>query len=221
LRRRETSLMAQVVSYCKGPDDGSSHPAKLPPWAVEPRILLHLAFRMANDQKLRSRAIPITRKELFERFASLGIAHRTVDHAAVHTVAESSTIEQELPGAHTKNLFLKDDRGSNVLVIAKTTTRVDLKALARKLGFGRFSFGKPELLFERLGVTPGSVTAFAVMNDEQGLVDVVFDEELMAYDSINCHPLENTATTNIARDDLLRFIRATGHEPKIILLSTV
>ena len=93
------------------------------------------------------------------------------------------------------------------------------KRLSKRLGAGRFSFGKPELLMEALGVTPGSVTAFAVVNDAARRVKVVFDQALMADDRVNCHPLENTATTNIARDDLLRFIRTTGHEPRVMVLT--
>jgi Ala-tRNA(Pro) deacylase len=162
--------------------------------------------------------MPATRQDLFARLAELGIATQTVEHEAVFTVAESSRLERELSGAHTKNLFLKDEDGDLFLVVAQTTTRVDLKALARFLGAGRFSFGKPELLMEALGVSPGSVTAFAVINDAAHRVRVVIDAELMRHDSINCHPLENTATTNIARDDLLRFIRSCGHEPRIAVL---
>lgn len=147
------------------------------------------------------------------------IATRTVEHAPAHTVADSTGIDADLPGAHTKNLFLKDEEGTLVLVVAKSTTKVDLKVVAKKLGCGRFSFGKPELLAQSLGVQPGSVTAFSVVNDDKRRVRVVIDQELMAHDRWNCHPLENTATTNIARDDLLRFIRATGHEPKFLLLT--
>ncbi|MEQ1653771.1 MAG: prolyl-tRNA synthetase associated domain-containing protein [Hyphomicrobium sp.] len=163
--------------------------------------------------------MPLTRQDLFERLSAMNIATTTVEHGAVFTVAESSVIEETLHGAHTKNLFLKDDKGALVLIVAKTTTEVDLKATAKKLGAGRFSFGKPELLMTVLGVTPGSVTAFAIASDADQRVQLVLDAELMTHDSLNCHPLENTATTNIARDDLLRFIRATGHEPKIITLT--
>ena len=163
--------------------------------------------------------MPLTRNALFERLTELEIATRTIEHEAVYTVAASSEIESSLPGAHTKNLFLKDDKGSLVLVVAKTSTMIDLKALAKALGAGRFSFGKPELLFEVLGVTPGSVTAFAIANDTSLSVELVLDNALMAHTSLNCHPLENTATTNIARDDLLRFIRSTGHEPRIMALT--
>ena len=163
--------------------------------------------------------MPFTREQLFSALAGLGIETKTIDHPAVFTVAESDSVDIPLPGAHTKNLFLKDDKGALFLVVANSETRVDLKALSKKLGAGRFSFGKPELLMETLGVTPGSVTAFAVVNDTSNRVKIIVDDALMADGSINCHPLENTATTNIARDDLLRFIRETGHEPRVMVLS--
>ncbi|MBL8566974.1 MAG: prolyl-tRNA synthetase associated domain-containing protein [Hyphomicrobiaceae bacterium] len=161
---------------------------------------------------------PANRDQLMLRLSDLGIATRTTEHAAVFTVGESEELERTLPGGHTKNLFLKDSRGALFLVIAESRTPVDLKALARRIGAGRFSFGKPELLMQHLGVTPGSVTAFAVMNDVEARVSVVIDDRLMRHETINCHPLTNTATTNIARVDLLRFIRATGHEPRTVVL---
>jgi Ala-tRNA(Pro) deacylase len=162
--------------------------------------------------------MPATRQDLFRRLAELQIATNTVEHEPLFTVAESSKLERELPGAHTKNLFFKDEGGELFLVVAASTTPVDLKALARTLRAGRFSFGKPELLIQALGVPPGSVTAFAVINDPDRRVRLVIDAELMQHETINCHPLENTATTNIARDDLLRFLRACGHEPRIATL---
>lgn len=162
--------------------------------------------------------MPATRQDLFRRLDELGIVTRTVEHEPVFTVAESEKLERELPGAHTKNLFLKDEGGGLFLVVAMSHTRVDLKALARTLPCGRLSFGKPELLMQALGVPPGSVTAFAIMNDADQRVRVVIDAELMRHDSINCHPLENTGTTSIGRDDLLRFIRSSGHEPTIAAL---
>ncbi len=163
--------------------------------------------------------IAINRVALLDRLQTMGVTTTTIEHPAVHTVAESSTIEIPLPGAHTKNLFLKDEDGTLLLIIAKSSTKVDLKHVMRKLGTGRLSFGKPELLLEVLGVTPGSVTAFAVINDQKRRVRVIMDQELMAHESVNCHPLENTATTNIALADLLRFIRETGHEPQTLGLA--
>jgi Ala-tRNA(Pro) deacylase len=162
--------------------------------------------------------MPATAQDLFCRLDALGIAYRTLEHEAVFTVAESAKIERALPGGHTKNLFLKGKRDELYLVVAEGRSQVDLKSLHKKLGCARLSFAGAELLMEVLGVTPGSVTVFALINDIDARVKVVVDRALMTYDSINGHPLVNTATTNIARDDLLRFIRATGHEPQVLAL---
>jgi Ala-tRNA(Pro) deacylase len=106
-----------------------------------------------------------------------------------------------------------------VLVIAKEDTKVDLKALAKQLGFGRFSFGKPELLMEVLGIEPGSVTAFALINGTSSqLAAVVVDEALLGFAEVNAHPLVNSATTRVATDDLIRFMKACGHTPRILPL---
>lgn len=159
--------------------------------------------------------MPITRHDLMQRLAELNIATTTIEHPAVFTVEESARLHREIAGAHTKNLFFKDAKDKLWLVIAGSHTVIDLKELPKLIGAARLSFGKPDLLMSVLGVMPGSVTAFAVANDTDGRVSVVIDELLMQHATINCHPLINTATTNIARDDLLRFIRATGHEPQI------
>jgi Ala-tRNA(Pro) deacylase len=159
------------------------------------------------------------RTKLFARLEELGIAATTVEHAPVFTVEESQDLRGILPGAHTKNLFLKDKDGRMALVVAKEDTRVDLKALAKRLGFGRFSFGKPDLLMEVLGIEPGSVTAFALINESSSKVAaVVVDEALMGFDEVNCHPLVNSATTRIATTDLIRFMEACGHVPRILPL---
>lgn len=165
-----------------------------------------------------STAIPKTRDDLMARLAELSIPATTVDHEAVFTVAESERLHRELPGGHTKNLFLKDAKDKFWLVIAESQTPVDLKALPKAIGSARLSFGKPDLLMQVLGVTPGSVTALALINDPQTRVSVVVDRRLMEYESINCHPLVNTATTSLAREDLMRFIRACGHEPQVVSL---
>ena len=159
------------------------------------------------------------RAKLFARLEELGIAATTIEHAPVFTVEESQDLRGTIPGAHTKNLFLKDKDGRMVLVVAKEDTKVDLKALAKRLGFGRFSFGKPDLLMEVLGIEPGSVTAFALINEtSSGLAAVVVDEALMAFAEVNCHPLVNSATTRIATKDLIRFMEACGHVPRVLPL---
>ena len=161
---------------------------------------------------------PATRDQLMARLRELGIGTETVEHEAVFTVAESDRLHRELAGGHTKNLFLKDAKDRLWLIVAECHTPVDLKALPKAIGSARLSFGKADLLMAVLGVTPGSVTALALVNDKDRRVSVVVDERLMRYDSINCHPLVNTATTRIARDDLIGFMRACGHEPLVAKL---
>jgi Ala-tRNA(Pro) deacylase len=160
------------------------------------------------------------RAALIARLTELDIPSVTVEHEPVFTVEESSSLRATLPGAHTKSLFLTDKDGRMVLVVAKDDTRVDLKALAQKLGAGRFSFGKAELLQAVLGVSPGSVTPFALINPQAAGVAVVIDQALTDFAEVNCHPLENTATTRLARADLIRFIAACGHEPMILPLGS-
>ena len=163
--------------------------------------------------------MPATRDELMRRLEELGIETHTIEHTPVFTVAESNALDREIPGGHTKNLFLKDAKDRLFLIVAHAHTAIDLKALPRLIGSARLSFGRPDLMMATLGVTPGSVTAFALINDRDHKVDVVIDARLMAYDTVNCHPLTNSATTNIARDELLRFIRACGHAPRILYVS--
>lgn len=162
--------------------------------------------------------MPATRAALFARLDELGIKTRTVEHEAVFTVAESEKLERDLPGGHTKNLFVKDAKGKLFLIVAESHTPVDMKRIHKRIGCARLSFGKPDLLLATLGVAPGSVTAFSVINDTERTVEVILDETLTAFDVINCHPLENTATTAIARDDLFRFLAETGHTPRIMPL---
>jgi Ala-tRNA(Pro) deacylase len=149
----------------------------------------------------------------------LGIATRTTSHAPLFTVEESQALRGEIAGAHTKNLFLKDRKDALFLVVAREDAAIDLKRLHEKIGAsGRLSFGKPDLLFETLGVTPGAVTPFGLINDRTGRVAVVIDAGLIDGPEVNCHPLVNTATTTIGSADLLAFLRATGHEPQILVL---
>jgi Ala-tRNA(Pro) deacylase len=158
------------------------------------------------------------RKTLFVRLKALGIETVTVEHPPVFTVAQSTGLRETLPGAHTKSLFLVDKDGRMALVVAKDDTRVDLKALAKALGLGRLSFSKPEVLEAVLGVPGGSVTPFALINETASGVMVVVDRALMDFAEVNCHPLENTATTRLATPDLLRFIKTCGHEPVVLTL---
>jgi Ala-tRNA(Pro) deacylase len=162
--------------------------------------------------------MPATPAELFQRLDALGIRHQTHHHPPVHTVAEAARLRGDLPGGHCKSLFLKDRKGGLWLVVALEDRAIDLKTLAERLGAPRFSFGSPALLGETLGVTPGSVTPFAVINDPTQPVRVVLDEAMLTRDPLNYHPLVNTATTAVAPGDLLRFLQACGHEPRILAL---
>ncbi len=135
------------------------------------------------------------------------------------TVEQSKVLRGQLPGAHTKNLFLKDKDGHMVLVVAKEDTQVDLKTLAKRLGLGRFSVGNPDLLKTVLGVHRGSVTPQALIHERsRDLAAVVVDEALTNHAEVNCHPLLMSATTRMATGDLLRFTKACGHYPQIVPL---
>ncbi|MGZ8400463.1 MAG: prolyl-tRNA synthetase associated domain-containing protein [Methyloceanibacter sp.] len=158
------------------------------------------------------------RTELFARLEALGISTTTFEHAPMFTVEQSASLRASLPGAHTKNLFLIDKDGRMVLVIAKDDTRVDLKALAKRLSAGRFSFGRGGLLEAVLGVHAGSVTPLALINPSAVAITVVVDAALLDFTEVNCHPLVNTATTRLATRDLIRFIEACGHEPRVLTL---
>ena len=147
---------------------------------------------------------------------ALAIPFAAYEHVAVFTVAESDEVNAAIPGAHTKNLFLKDKKGGLWLVTCRDELKVDLNWLSRRLGAPRFSFGRPELLAEVLGVTPGSVTPLAVVNDTAGSVKVVLDQGLLAHEWVNCHPLQNDATTTLRAADLVRYMVETGHAPMLV-----
>jgi Ala-tRNA(Pro) deacylase len=159
--------------------------------------------------------MPATPDDLFAFLDRLGIAHRTVTHPPLFTVEQSQALRGAIPGGHTKNLFLKDKKDTVFLVVAPEEAAIELKTLHQRLGAGRFSFGSAELMRALIGVDPGAVTAFGVINDTERRVNVVLDAGLMQNAVLNCHPLVNTMTTSIGRDDLVKFLRATGHEPRI------
>jgi len=158
-------------------------------------------------------------QELLDRLSSLGIRTETVEHEPVFTVAESQHVKERIPGAHSKNLFVKDKKGRFFLISAKHDTAIDLKRTHEAIGAsGRLSFGSAEQLRALLGVEPGSVTAFAVVNDTEGKVTMVLDANLMEHERVNFHPLVNSMTTGVSREDLVAFLRATGHDPLILRL---
>jgi Ala-tRNA(Pro) deacylase len=159
---------------------------------------------------------PLRPDQLFARLDALDIAHQTFSHPPVFTVAEAAALRGQLPGGHCKSLFLKDKKGGLWLAVVLEERRIDLKRLADALGAPRFSFGKPDLLYEVLGVRPGSVTPFAIANDTEHRVTILLDKQMLEHDPLNYHPLENNRTTAIGSADLLRFIEASGHRLRII-----
>jgi Ala-tRNA(Pro) deacylase len=157
-------------------------------------------------------------ERLFATLRELGIETRTVEHPPLFTVDQAKALRGALPGGHTKNLFLRDKKGRMWLVVCLEDRAIDLKLLAARLGAGRLSFGSPDRLMRHLGVVPGAVTPFAAMNDREGAVEVVLDAALTGLDPLNFHPLDNARTTAIAAADLLRFLEAVGHRPRILHL---
>lgn len=156
---------------------------------------------------------------LFARFESLGIPAITHHHAPVHTVEEARAHRGDIPGAHCKNLFLKDKKTALWLIVAKEDARIDLKNAAGIIGSARLSFGNDGLLMSVLGVTPGSVTPYAAINDRDQTVTIVLDSAMMREALLNFHPLANTATTSITPSDLVKFIESCGHKPHIVAIS--
>jgi Ala-tRNA(Pro) deacylase len=161
-------------------------------------------------------ALPTSPEQLLARLAELGIASKTVDHDAVFTVDEAKALRGELTGGHIKNLFLRNKKEEMWLVVVEEDKRIDLKALGERLGAGKLSFGSPDRLMTYLGVLPGAVTPFSVINDKAGKVTLVLDADLLGLDPVNCHPLVNTKTTALSPHDLVRFLEATGHKPQIV-----
>ncbi|MGE4218702.1 MAG: prolyl-tRNA synthetase associated domain-containing protein [Alphaproteobacteria bacterium] len=154
---------------------------------------------------------------LFARLDALGIRHSTMQHAAVFTVEESRSVRGRLPGAHVKNLFLRDKKRRMWLLTALEHRAIDLKDIRRRIGAsGSLSFGSPELLMEMLGVTPGLVTPFGVINDRAGAVTMLLDKGVLEQDPVHAHPLRNDMTTALSPGDLLRFLEAENHAPALI-----
>jgi Ala-tRNA(Pro) deacylase len=171
-----------------------------------------MGFKMTSDA-------PCTPERLFAYLDELGIAHKTVTHPPLFTVEQSRALRGTIPGGHTKNLFLRDKAGALFLVVAPEDAVIELKSLHHRLGAGRFSFGAPNLMLDLLGVTPGSVTPFGIINDSEHRVAVVLDAAMMEHRLLNYHPLINTMTTAISSADLVRFLESTGHTPRIVAVS--
>jgi Ala-tRNA(Pro) deacylase len=174
-----------------------------------------------TEHLLADGSTPATPDELFARLGELGIDTRTIQHVAVFTVEESRALRGDLPGGHTKNLFLRNKKGGMWLLVCPEDLALDLKSLAEKLGAGRFSFASAHRLMKYLGVIPGAVTPFGVINDTGGHVTVVIDRTALEVEPLNFHPLDNAMTTAIGASDLLKFLEAEGHAPELVDLADV
>jgi Ala-tRNA(Pro) deacylase len=164
--------------------------------------------------------MPATPEELLAYLESLAIPTQTVEHPPLFRVEDSVAFRGDITGGHAKNLFVKDKKSRLFLLVLEEDAQIDLKRVHEKIGAqGRVSFGSPEVLQAVWGVKPGSVTPFGAINDREGRVTIVLDAALMAHRRLNFHPLVNTRTTGLASADLLKFLRATGHEPVIAALA--
>jgi Ala-tRNA(Pro) deacylase len=159
---------------------------------------------------------PATAESLLRYLDELGIETHTVEHPAVFTVEEAQRVRGDLTGAHSKSLFLRNKKGRMWLVVTLEDRSIDLKDLGDRLGAGRLSFGSADRLMRHLGVIPGAVTPFATINDHEGVVQLALDRALTETGTLNFHPLNNTKTTSISTEGLLRFLEATRHTPVLL-----
>ena len=162
--------------------------------------------------------MPASESDLLCLFEHLNIETNTTYHAPMYTVEESQALRGELQGGHCKSLFLKDKKHNFLLVVMSEDQRLDIKALSQSslLNVGRLSFASADRMVDMLGVTPGSVTPFSLVNVTNKELSVVLDAGMLKHDYLNYHPLHNEATTTILKDDLLKFINHFGFSPIVI-----
>lgn len=167
-------------------------------------------------EKIQDEPLPTSPDELMGALDQLEIPYERYDHKAVYTVEESQHLEGDIPGAHCRNLFLRDKKKKMYLVVALNETAIDMKKLQNLIGSDRLSFGSADRLWQYLGVRPGSVCPFSVINDTEQQVKIILDKDMMDADIVNYHPLLNTITIGLSPADLTKFIKSTGHDPMII-----
>lgn len=165
--------------------------------------------------------LPTTPEQLLARFDAVGVSYDLHHHEAVYTVAESQKLDRDISGIHCRNLFLRDKKKKNYLLVLQNETQVDMKKLPPVIGSDRLSFGSADRLWQFLGVRPGSVCPFSIMNDAEKEVKILLDKSMMEGKIVNYHPLLNTMTVSLSPSDLLKFIEHCGHEPHIVDLSSV
>lgn len=163
--------------------------------------------------------LPTSPDALLSYLDDLNITYKVYEHEAVFTVDESDKVNAGIPGMHCRNLFLRDKKKNMFLIVAQNETAVDLKKLSGLIESGRLSFGSAQRLWENLGVKPGSVCPFAIMNDTDKNVRIILDHTMMDAAMVNYHPMQNTMTISLKPHDLVKFIKDTGHEAEITDLS--
>lgn len=181
-----------------------------------------MTIKVQNDPSFPSADgsdLPIPPSVLLERFAKMDVSVSLHQHPPIFTVAEGKDLEHTIPGTHTRNLFLKDHKGNMFLVTLCCDTQVDLKKLSALLGVGRFSFGSADRLWNFLGVRPGSVCPFAILNDHDGHVRLLLEKKMMEQSIINFHPLINTMTIGLTPSQLLAFLEKHRKTAQIIDLA--
>jgi len=170
---------------------------------------------VTEEGRLADGTVPASPADLLRHLEGLGVAAVTVEHPPVFTVDEAKRLRGEIPGAHVKNLFLRDRKGRRMwLVVCLEDRAVDLADLAGRIGADRLSFGSADRLMTYLGVIPGAVTPFAVINDHGGAVQVVLDQGLREVEPWSFHPLDNGMTTTLDGEGLVRFLESVGHPPR-------
>ena len=162
--------------------------------------------------------LPTSADALLAKLDELGIAYSRHHHEPLFTVADSQAMRGAIPGAHIKNLFVKNKKQQIWMITVLEHRVVDLNTLAKQIGAGRVSFAKPELLLQHWGVRPGAVTPFGAINDTDQVVTVILDEALKGEPVVNCHPLVNDQTVGVSADDLVRFLNAVGHPPEFVAI---
>lgn len=160
--------------------------------------------------------LPTTPDALMSKLKNLGIEFSVHHHKAVFTVNEAMAVERDITGAHCRNLFLRDKKKNNFLLVLRNETEVDLKKLQPLIGADKLSFGSADRLMEYLGVRPGSVCPYCIINDTGHQVKIFLEKGMMEQERVNYHPLINTMTIGCHPDDLKRFVESTGHTPHII-----
>lgn len=175
---------------------------------------------MENTREIDENApLPTTPEQLLERLEALGISYEIYHHAPIFTVEEGAPLKEQIPGLHCRNLFLRDKKKTMFLVVAANETTIDLKKLQNLIGSARLSFGSAARLWEHLGIRPGSVCPFTVINDRDHQIGVILDARMMRADLVNYHPMDNAMTIGLSPAGLLKFLEFTGHAPQILDLT--